>query len=211
MGSFSNAVSIAASHMNISISIDAYEANPSLIFPLLHNFKIYNSNVLLHWNAVGSTRSSMELVVPQGGAIGGSLLNPESRKIGNYFSCLVNTIPLSECIPTSPNISIIKMDIEGYEVPAFSSLIGDPALLDNIFIVEFSPSQASQQVAPDILYADFLFKWFQVFNIGNWAWFHNAVQVHSVEDLSTIDLANSACNTDLLLIPRRLNIDAILG
>jgi FkbM family methyltransferase len=211
MGSFSNAISLLSRHMDIPIQINAYEANPSLIYPLIKNFTIYDSEVLLHWNAVGAERRSMELVVAEAGAIGGSLANPNERKKGSHYSYIVDTLPLSECLPDTQDICFIKIDIEGHEVAAFSSIYNNSAMLNNIFVIEFSPCQASQEIVPGVLYSDFLFYSFQVYNIGNWGWFQQAVSVNTADELLNIDLLNSGSNTDLLLIPKDIHIDSILS
>lgn len=101
------------------MKIDAYEANPLLISSIIKNLRTYDVDANLHWSAIGKHRGSQELVVNDGGAIGGSLANTDSRKHGIYFSCNVDVLPLSDILGDTLEIELVKIDIEGCEVPAF--------------------------------------------------------------------------------------------
>lgn len=207
MGTFTVGVDLCSKSVNVLTRINSYEANPLLISSIIKNFRIYNVSANLHWSAIGAKIGSQEFVVKDGGAIGGSLANINNRKVGDYFSCNVDVRPLSDILLDQEDVGIVKIDIEGYEVPAFSSVIGNKNKLNNVFIVEYAPSQANQTVAKSQSYKEFLFDNFKVFNIGNWAWFTCASEIMDVDSLVNCDLGNGGHNTDLLLIPKSLTID----
>lgn len=204
MASFSNAASIVCRQLGIESSINAYEVNPRLISPILENLDIYQSEVFLHWCGIGKEDGSMQLSVNMSSAIGGSLAFPQSRDLGNSVTCKVAVRSLSSIIGevAGPAPGLVKIDIEGYEVPAFSSIIGEPSRLNNIFIVEYNPYQFSQNVAGDYRYSEFLLDNFHVYNIGNWGWVKNLEHVGTLSDLSSIYLGNGGKNTDILLLPK---------
>jgi FkbM family methyltransferase len=202
MGSFSNAVSLASKELAVPVSIDAWEANPQLISALIKNFRLYGSDVHLHWSGIGRERGVMELVVRPGVAIGASLAHTAERKLGDYFACSVDVTPLSDVLKDEAALGLVKIDIEGFEVPAFSSIVGDFNRLHNVFITEFEPKQAAQEVAPGKTFGDFLLEHFRLYNIGNWGWFSGAAAISSLQELVGVDLGNGGTNTDLLLVPR---------
>jgi FkbM family methyltransferase len=209
MGSFTIGIALLSSQAGIQVKIDAYEANPLLISSIVKNLQIYNVEANLHWSAIGRQRGSQELVVNDGGAIGGSLSNILGRKHGDYFSCNVDVLPLSDVLKDSAELELVKIDIEGYEVQAFSSIYGSDNKLNNIFIVEYAPPQGRQQVAEGVSYDEFILAHFDVFNLGNWGWFRGAQPIHNQEELSNCDLGNGGKNTDLLFLPKRASIDIL--
>lgn len=203
MGSFSNAVSLASRFLKVPVLIDSWEANPQLISALIKNFQLYQSKVHLHLSGIGRERGVMELVVSPGGAIGASLANTASRKYGEYFACDVDVRPLCDVLDDDFTPGLVKIDIEGYEVPSFSSIVGDANRLNNIFIVEFAPRQADERVAPDQRFGDFLLDNFQIYNVGNWGWFTKATIIRSYDELIGANLGNGGANTDLVLVPKQ--------
>ncbi|MFN9693221.1 MAG: FkbM family methyltransferase [Synechococcaceae cyanobacterium] len=208
MGSFSNAMSIACRHLGVKPVIHAFEVNPRLISSIIDNLRLYETEAFLHWSGVGGFTGTMEFVASPGAAIGGSLTNPDCRKYGDYFSCQVDVRSLKSILHSQESApKLIKIDIEGFEVSAFSSIADDPEGLANIFIVEYSPNQATQEVAPNLSYSQFLLNTFFVYNIGNWGWFKKAIPIRSANELEQIELGNSGSNTDIVLIPKDFSLD----
>ncbi len=114
IGSFSNAVHLVSDALSLPVKINAFEANPMLISPLIHNFGLYKSKVHLHLNGIGKSRCVMELCVSPGGAIGASFVNTSSRKYGDYYSCDVDVLPLREILRDESELELVKLDIEGF-------------------------------------------------------------------------------------------------
>lgn len=106
-------------------------------------------------------------------------------------------------------MELVKIDIEGFEVPAFQSIANNDNMRRNIFIVEYSPKQVEEIVTHDIDYGDFLLNYFNVWNIGNWGWFNKAECVANRDALVNLDLGNGGYNTDLLLTPKDIDISNI--
>jgi FkbM family methyltransferase len=206
MGEFTNGISLAARQLGYPLSIDSYEANPNLLSSIISNFKIYDTKARLHWAAVSNQSGTIELVVPEGGAVGGSVSPSASRKYGNYFSVEVDALSLSDILKDESTPCIVKIDIEGHEVPAFSSISESVNKLNNIFIVEYSPSQASELVGGMMKYSEFLLKYFDIYNLGNWGWVNKFIRISEESSLLDIDLGNGSFNTDILLVPKNLNL-----
>ncbi|MER2544513.1 MAG: hypothetical protein CRU78_04585 [Candidatus Accumulibacter phosphatis] len=205
MGVFSIGIDLVGRSLGISTNIDAYEANPLLIAAIIKNFRLYETKGNLHWSAIGRAHGSQELIAREGGAIGGSLVN--IAKSGNFFSCNVDVLSLSEALQDKPEIGLIKIDIEGYEVPAFSSIYGNKNRLNNVFIVEYSPKQGEQAISEGVSYNDFIMSNFNVFNVGNWAWFNRSHRILDKHGLVNCVLGNGSYNTDLLFLPKGLDLD----
>jgi FkbM family methyltransferase len=208
MGSFSNAISIVCRHLGVRSVINAFEANPRLISSIIDNLRLYESEVFLHWSGVGGFTGTMELVVSPGAAIGGSLANTDCRRYGDYFSCQVDVTSLKSILQSQTSApSLVKIDIEGFEVSAFSSIANDPENLSNIFIVEYSPGQSAAEVIPGLPYSQFLLRTFNIYNIGNWGWFEAAIPIRTLDELAQIKLGNGGSNTDIVLIPKEFSLD----
>lgn len=205
MGSFSTAVYLCAKYCGVQTSINAYEVNPLVIASILKNWSLYDVTAALHWVGIGERPSSMKLVVNERSAIGASLKNSVARPYGDCFSCMVDVKPLSEILQDSEKVGFVKLDIEGYEVVAFSSIADDVNRLNNVFIVEYAPWQG-EVLCGEILYSRFLLSNFNVFNIGNWGWFAEATPLQNEDSLKDCFLGNGGKNTDLLLIPKSFSI-----
>ncbi len=94
---------------------------------------------------------------------------------------------------------------------ALSSLYGSNNRLKNVFIVEFAPRQASEEVSEGVSFGEFILDLFNVYNVGSWGWFTRAQQIFSVDDLNSVELGNGGSNTDLILLPKGIRIEDIIN
>jgi hypothetical protein len=171
-------------------------------------------NALLSNNVVGDNDyKNVRIGVRKGDMIGATASNPEKKagSDGNIYE--VESVSLASIVQElHEDSAIVKLDIEGNEVNAFSSLVN--AGLDNkrfVYIIEFNPPQINRIVGKGETYGQFILSRFSVFNLGSWNT-HNP-EVKSLQLTTYSDLENCLSggtrsgNTDLLLIPLGLDLD----
>lgn len=202
MGVFSIAMAAVSKQAELAASIHAYEANPVLVPAIGKNLQLHGVRASLHFNAIGRSRGKQDFVVGHGVAIGGSLVNSGTKNREDFSSYTVDVLPLSDVISDDDDLALVKIDIEGYEVLAFSSICRNKEKLNNIFIVEYAHWQGSEEVEPGVPYNEFLVHNFSIFNVGNWAWSTGVVCIEGVQSLNDCTLGNGGHNTDLLLITK---------
>lgn len=207
MGNFAIAAHIQAERAGVPVRISAYEANPALIDPIKANFDIYGVPGAVHGNGIGGEYGVLEFVHSPEGMIGGTVFAAKSkrRERDTYQSTSCEIVPLSAALADDPAPGLVKIDIEGNEVAAFSSIAGDANRLNNVFITEYAPYQGRHEIA-GTTYDDFLLQHFAVYDINNWLWFPYVRPLTSPEAMARVMEAHPSRpdNTDLLFIPRKL-------
>lgn len=211
MGYFTIAASLKASSASESHHIYAFEANPKLIDPIRQNIEFYGigKNASVVNFALGDKRGLIEFTMQKHRAIGGTVFNTEAKKKGGeHESYLVPCLTLRDmCNDYLGGNAIIKLDIEGNEASAFSTIINTNLAQENIFIIEYSHWQDNLEVGENIRYVDFLSENFYIYRLGSWV---NAKSFERIElgDANMIENGNRAFNVDLLLIPKQFNYDS---
>ncbi len=205
MGMFTIAAGLACEKAGIDGRIDAYEANPFLIDSIAANISQYGLVAQLHNFGVGRAAGILEFVHPKGRMIGGTLHDINSKKSTEFTSTSCSVVPLSAIIPDEKPISLIKLDIEGSEIDAFSSIAASQEQINNVFIVEFSPWQGLREIVAGLTYSEWLVNNFIIFDIASWAHGNLRCRVATGLDLDRVlEGKKRSFNTDLLLIPRGL-------
>jgi hypothetical protein len=173
----------------------------------LQNFRLYDSNVSLHWSGISDLSGRADLVVSSRSTIGASLKTEHHHinGISDIFNIPILSLANALGSPQAP--SLVKIDIEGLEVPAFRSIHNNPSQIQNVFIIEFAPSQCNQMISGSLTYSDFLLANYRIYNIGNWSWYSSLTPLETENDLIKADLGNGGFNTDLLLIPKAIELD----
>jgi hypothetical protein len=62
-------------------------------------------------------------------------------------------------------------------------------------------------ISGSLTYSDFLLANYRIYNIGNWSWYSSLTPLETENDLIKADLGNGGFNTDLLLIPKAIELD----
>lgn len=207
MGNFAIAAHIQAERAEVPVTISAYEANPALIDPIKANFDMYGVPGSVHGNGVGGDYGVLEFVHSPEGMIGGTVFAAKTkrRERDTFQSTSCEIVPLSATLPDAAAPGLVKIDIEGNEVAAFSSIAEDANRLNNVFITEYAPYQGGQAIA-GTTYDDFLLRHFAVYDINNWLWFPYVRPLTSAEAMARVMEAHPSRpdNTDLLFIPRAM-------
>ncbi len=207
MGIFTIAVSMKAAALAVPVDVFAYEANPALIEPIQANLKLYGVRAEVFANGIGGEYGTLEFVHTTHGLIGGSIADTKRRKSSaeGFVSSECQVVPLSAILADEMAPGIVKIDIEGYEVSAFKSIVHDKHRLNNVFIVEFAPFQAKSALL-DTNYGEFLLSRFEIFDVNNWLWVPYVRRLLSMEQLEAcLEIkSNRAFNTDLFLIPKSM-------
>jgi len=210
MGNFSVAAALQAERAGLPVEITAYEANPALVAPIRANMALYGLEVAVHANGIGGDYGTLKFAHAAGGLIGGTLFMPGRKEEAGPGSTTVDceVIPLRDALPPELAPGLVKIDIEGNEVAAFGSIVGDPGRINNVWFVEFAPFQTRLPVGGEagggVLYGDFLLAQYAVFDVGSWLW---VPHVRRLRDLAALEGCLKvgdarAHNTDLLLIPQ---------
>lgn len=205
MGVFSIGAALCARKQQIPFRVAAYEANPKLVAGIKRNMALYGIDGAVHWNGVGGSRGMIEFTYPVGSMVGGTLFNTAAKKKlgGEYVSLTCEVVPLADVLADRAGVGLVKLDIEGNEVKAFGSIETDPALLDNVFIVEFAPYQARAALPSGALYGEWLCRTFSIFNARNWLYGPLAGEITDPAGLAhVLDENNKPFNVDLVLVPR---------
>lgn len=207
MGNFAIAADIQAARAGVPVKISAYEANPALIDPIKANLDMYGVPGTVHGKGIGAEHGVLEFVHAPEGMIGGTVFSPETkrRQRETYQTTTCEIVPLSAALPDHPAPGLVKIDIEGNEVAAFSSIAGDANRLNNVFITEYAPYQGKLGIA-GTTYADFLLAHFAIYDINNWLWFPYVRPLTSAQAMARVMEAHPSRpdNTDLLFIPKAL-------
>jgi len=170
MGVFSIAMAAVSKQAELAANIHAYEANPVMIPAIEKNLQLHGVRANLRFNAIGRSRGKQDFVVGHGVAIGGSLANSGARNREDFSSYTVDVLPLFDVISDDADLALVKIDIEGYEVPAFSSVCRDKQKLNNVFIVEYAHWQGSEEVEPGVTYNQFLVDNFSILALSEIPW-----------------------------------------
>ena len=207
MGNFAIAAHIQAERAGVPIEISAYEANPALIEPISANFAMHGVTGQVHGNGIGGAPGVLEFVHSPAGMIGGTVFSTENKRSGreDYLTTQCQIVPLSDTLADRPAPGLVKIDIEGNEVSAFSSIVADAHRLNNVFITEYAPYQGRKAIG-STTYDAFLLRHFAVFDINNWLWFPYARPLTSPEAMARVMEAHPSRpdNTDLLFIPKAM-------
>lgn len=207
MGNFAIAADIQAEQAQVPINLSAYEANPALIEPIRANFAMHHVTGTVYGNGIGAERGTLEFVHSPEGMIGGTVFASQSKRGAReeYLTTQCQIVPLSEALANVKAPGLVKIDIEGNEVAAFSSVAQDAHRLNNVFITEYSPYQGKSAIAGTD-YNSFLLRHFAVFDINNWLWFPYARPLTTAADMEQVMQAHPSRpdNTDLLFIPKTM-------
>jgi len=225
MGNFSVATALQAARAGLPVEITAYEANPALADPIRANMALYDLEVAVHANGIGGDYGTLKFAHAEGGLIGGTLFMPNRKEETGPGATTVDcaVIPLRDALPPELAPGLVKIDIEGNEVAAFGSIIGDAGRINNVWFVEFAPFQARLTVGASgggasgggasaggasagggMCYGDFLLARYAVFDVGSWLWVPHVRRLRDLAALEDCLKAGDARahNTDLLLIPQ---------
>lgn len=204
MGTFSVAAGIAARAADIAVDISSYEANPELIESIKANVALYDVGATVRNQGVGGAEGEFPFVHSEGRMIGGTLFNIRNKKGEEGFrEHIVPVVPLTSVVTEFETPGLIKLDIEGNEVPAFQSIQGQPLLLGNVFIVEFAPWQANMWFRKCQNYGEWLIENFDIINLVNWQYVPKFIRIETFEELlACLDVASKPFNADLLLFPK---------
>lgn len=212
MGLFSIAAGLVAQERDISVQIDAYEANPYLLAPIRENIAFYGLSVKLHNHGVSGAKGDLRFSIPDGSMVGARLQAKAALGVGGTREVTCSVVPLSDLLALDDACSLVKLDIEGCEVDAFRSIQKSPEQLRNLFIVEYAPWQGNQRMSNDHLYREWLIDNFAIFSLGNWGYKSVIQELTSAEHLTQDVLQDvKQFNVDLLLVPHDLkNMVALL-
>jgi len=207
MGNFSVAAALQADRVGLTVEITAFEANPALADPIRANMALYGLDIAVHANGIGGAYGTLKFAHAEGGLIGGTLFMPGRKQESGAGATTVEceVIPLRDALPPELAPGLVKIDIEGNEVAAFSSIQGDAGRLNNVYFVEFAPFQARLMAGP-VSYGDFLLAHYAVFDVGSWLWVPHVRRLADRAALENCLKADDAraYNTDLLLIPHEM-------
>ena len=207
MGIFTVAASLKATSVGTDVKISAYEANSMLFEPIRANLNLFGVDAEVFANGIGGEYGTLQFVHASHGLIGGSVSNPKGKMESpdGFVTSECQIVPLSAILPDEIAPGLVKIDIEGHEVAAFRSIVGDAARLNNVFIVEFAPFQARQAIAGKD-YGSFLLDNFDIFDVNNWLWVPYVRRLATREQLDTClqIKSNQAFNTDLLFVPKSM-------
>ena len=101
-----------------------------------------STNIRLHNQALGSARQRMRLQIeaedgqPLGGSSKITLSSSEDKR-----HQIVETVPIDEIVPADRHVSLIHLDIEGYEEQALRGALNTIRRCKPILILETTPSQ----------------------------------------------------------------------
>lgn len=208
MGNFSVAAALQAARAGLEVEITAYEANPALAHPIRANLALYGLDIAVHVNGIGADYGTLRFSHSAGGLIGGTLFMPARKEAGSpdatTHDCAV--IPLRDALPPELAPGLVKIDIEGNEVAAFGSIVGDAGRINNVYFVEFAPYQARLTLTGGGGYGDFLLAHYAVFDVGSWLWVPHVRRLPDIAALEGCLQGDGARthNTDLLLIPQEM-------
>jgi FkbM family methyltransferase len=206
MGNFCIAAALQADRLGLDLAITAYEANPVLVGPIRDNLALYDVQAKVRGAGIGGAYGTLSFVHAAAGLIGGTLLMPDSQKAnGDHVTVDCEVIPLAEVLVPDLGPGLVKIDIEGNEVAAFGSVIGDAGRLNNVFIVEYAPWQGKLMLGGES-YNDVLLRHFDVFDVNNWLWVPSLRPLRDAAALEHCMEAhkNRAHNTDLVLVPKAM-------
>lgn len=207
MGIFTIAASLKAAAVGADVKLSAYEANSMLVDPIRANLKLFGVEAEVFANGIGGEYGTLQFVHATHGLIGGSVANPtgKMKSADGYVTIECQIVPLSAILADEMAHGLVKIDIEGYEVAAFRSIVGDAARLNNVFFVEFAPFQAKGRIGGTD-YGTFLLDSFNIFEVNNWLWVPFIRHLTTRTQLETcLEVkSNRAFNTDLLFVPKSM-------
>ena len=205
MGTFTIAAALVARDLGIATNLIACEANPLLEQPIQKNFELYDVNAKLQINGIGSKYGQLEFAYRDGGLIDGTFHHIANKKKGEHGSIICDVIPLNSVIPDTAQVGLVKLDIEGNEPGAFSTISHNENQLRNIFVVEFSPWQQKARLNDHLSYGEFLLTNFAILNAENWASAKPLTRLDTEKALETcLQNQNRHGNTDLIFVPKTL-------
>ncbi len=146
--------------------VHSFEANPILFNNLKKNFSKLRNNIIIYNYALSSQNEKVELKIP--------LRNPNSNKnnyeeyyklgtatihkdnkIMNYEKVIVDSKKLDDC-EFKNKISLIKIDVEGHEIPVIKGGIKTISRNKPALIVEIDENHSKQKVSSTISFINSL-------------------------------------------------------
>ena len=146
--------------------VHSFEANPILFNNLKKNFSKLRNNIILYNYALSNQNEKVELKIP--------LRNPNSNKnnyeeyyklgtatihkdnkIMNYEKVIVDSKKLDDC-EFKNKISLIKIDVEGHEIPVIKGGIKTISSNKPVLIVEIDENHSKLKVSSTISFINSL-------------------------------------------------------